>query len=168
MVERTRGEVFAALVEAVLAEEHELKISLVQRATNVITSAGVLVTVSLVLSTLISRMPPAEVPKAAIACFGAAVLLLLSSALLTLLVNSPRRQDTLDVDALKRHPFQPSDWTTVDKSDFEVFRLRLDLATVLSTANQRRARYLAAALTLELIVLTALSAAAIITTMPIL
>lgn len=166
MAERTRGEVFTALVEAVLVEERELKISLVQRATNVITSVGVLVTVSLGLSTLISRVPSAGVPKAAVACFGVAVVLLLSSALLALLVNSPRKQDALDVDTLKGRSFQPSDWTRVEESDLEVFHLRLDLAAELSTANQRRARHLAAALTLELVALATLSAAAIITAVP--
>lgn len=166
MAERTRGEVFAALVETVLVEERELKNSLVQRATNVITSAGVLVTLSLGLGTLVPRASTAEVPRAAITCFGVAVVLLFGSALLALLATSPRRQDGLDVDALRRRRYQPSDWTSVDGSEYEVFALRMELAAASSAANQRRARHLTAAYALELVALAALATTAVLIAVP--
>jgi hypothetical protein len=163
VTERTRGEVFATLVEAVLAEERELKISLMQRATNVITGAGVLVSVSLGIGTLVYRTPLVGVPAVAVGAFGAAVVLLLGAALLALLVNAPQGQDALDLESLRLRPLQRSDWDRVDDSELEVYQLRLALAAALSTANQRRGRRLTAALTLELFALAGLAVAAIST-----
>lgn len=168
MTERTRGEVFTALVEAVLAEERELKISLMQRATTVITSAGVLVSVSLGVSALVSRMPSVTVPMVAVIAFGVAVVFLLGSALLALLVNTPRKQDTLDIETLRQHPLHQSDWNRVDESKLEVYQFRSALAAELSAANQLRSRRLTLAFTLELLALTSLAAATVSTTLSML
>lgn len=166
MAEPTRGEVFTTLVEAVLAEERELALSLVQRAANLIAASGVLVAVSLGLGTLVARTPPAGVPTAAVGCVAVAVLLLLGSALLALVVNAPWRQDAVDLDAIRQRAFGPGGWSAEDGSRREVCALRLDLAVAVRAANQRRARLLTAGFALEVTALAALSAAAVLTALP--
>src|SRR5664280_1131126 len=118
MTARSVGEVLRELISDQLAAERAARASLIQRGAVVITGSGVLVSICLTASALITRVQAYSVPDSAIALVGTAVGLLVVAALLALYINAPRSQASIDV---VRGPVKEDlrDWSRPDE-DFEV------------------------------------------------
>jgi hypothetical protein len=127
----------------------------------VITTSGTLVTLTLGVTALSTRVPSSQVSEPALGLIATAVVFPLGAAVLALAINVPWRQEVLDVGTLGGRPVQPADWPQVDPDlAVQAYQLRVQLNANLRASNQRRSRYLTAALALECAALAALSVGA--------
>lgn len=159
MTDRSTPEILRELVQDALDEGRTLKESLAQRSVMVITTSGVLVTLTLAVGALVTRTSTVAVPYAVSVCMLAALGLLFCAAILALLNNAPRRQSTVDLDVVAERGTTPAQWHANDvELEAEAHAIRVRLVADLRAGNRRRGRYLLLALTLECAALAALTA----------
>ncbi|HEV2374495.1 MAG TPA: hypothetical protein VGS19_20330 [Streptosporangiaceae bacterium] len=146
-----------ALVDLIadqLGEERKLKESLAQRSIGVVTSSGVLVALVLGAASLSTPNPKDRLSGPATALAIAALACFIAAAGAALTVNTPRRQDTMEIQWLREA------WSNIGRDPlFGAYEARLDLLTSLRNVNGTSARLLLIAFILELTALILLSTA---------
>jgi hypothetical protein len=144
------GEIIAEVVLAELESARVAANSVQSRGLAVISTAGTLVTLLFGLSALVTKAQDFVLPSAATWPLSLAAVLLVLAAMAGLVTNAPRRSDVMKLSAL--HPLVEGDLWHVPAfhAKQEIARTRLAMAENARTLNQRMARFLAAAIGLEI------------------
>jgi hypothetical protein len=157
MVGSSVGDVLAQAAQNELAREFDIKSSLAQRASIVVTSSGGFITLSLGSSVLAARPPVYRVPTFAFSIVSVALILLLAAALTALYINSPWRERALNLEILDKDPNIDYWKRTNDSLAIEIYEAQRSALIFLRKQNMLRSKILFLALAFECAAITALS-----------
>lgn len=148
--DETGGKVVSAVIVAELESARAAAASVQGRGLAVISSAGTLVTLLFGLSALATKAQNFTLPPSTRLPLVLAAVFLVLAAVAGLVTNAPRRSDVMALKALK--PLIEGDLWHVPAfyAEQEVARTRLAMADNARELNRRMARFLAAAITLEI------------------
>lgn len=150
MTEKTVGELLSNAVLDQLSDERNIKNSLLQRATSLVTGAGAMITLSLGSIGLFTRDQSFHLPQLAILTIGLALATLLIAVALALKVSGPQGQEAIELSVLRDAGFKRQ-WAVADIAVAQnLFDIYVGLVENMRNENKQRSRYLIAILSLEL------------------
>jgi beta-lactamase class A len=158
---KVAGDVYAPLIEAMLAEEGARKASMEQRAISVITTSGALVSLLVALAAfLLGKNTTFHANTPSKYTLVGAVVLFVAAAILALLVNDPAAYRSFGPNDVK---LMLATWS----SDAETARKQIstaqnDFAELAIQKNNRKARLLQAAVVCEVLGVCAVALAVIL------
>lgn len=164
MTEAANGfEPYEALITGLLSEERDRKTSIEQRGLAVVTSSGTLVTLLFALAALVTEAEGIRLPETSRRLLVAAVVLFVAAGILGIFTNKPLRYAEPGTDWLRKLTVPKVwDYTTAPLAARRAAEARVASIESFRDKNKEKVRLLTAAITAQVIAVSALAVAVMV------
>lgn len=159
--EQSAGDAYGPLILEQLTEERARKSSIEQRGLALVSTSAALVTALLALAGLITKRSDFHLTVAAEITLSSAALLLVGGAAAAVLTNAPRGYDEVSDPHLTEMTLEGPWYKDAGEAARLVANLRREVVASARSQNQRKAKWLLAAIALEVAATMCVAATAI-------